>query len=323
MTGAKFFDIEKFDGTGDSGYGGSRPSKRTLWIPCFMDWELTLEDGEELIVNKGFKRQSRGKVKIEVRGGRLKCYICQSEGSFEEKLSEEIISKSQQVTSRKLSAKLQCELKQVLKKRTVFAQVGIKDWDISVRAGHTALEKQGRHILREVVDYVISDYGVRLRFRTRSNWKVQRVETISIESGWEERFKKFRTDHYWSAKSLLKKEFDMKELRGRQKKILEIDNGNRFRSIGGHFKLSVEGFCQLRDCDVERMEYWRILIVATNEDVTGFVDTDYLRIRIKVGQSLELSNSGALSIQQRSLEAKDRSRHRDQLDPSTSAVIES
>ncbi|GJX75300.1 retrovirus-related pol polyprotein from transposon TNT 1-94 [Tanacetum coccineum] len=56
-----------------------------------------------------------------------------------------------------------------------------------------------------------------------------------------------------STKSLLKKEFDMKEL-GEAKKILvwrSIDHGKSVQmSLGGHFKLSL---CPVRDCDVERM----------------------------------------------------------------------
>nr|GEU69166.1 retrotransposon protein, putative, Ty1-copia subclass [Tanacetum cinerariifolium] len=53
-----------------------------------------------------------------------------------------------------------------------------------------------------------------------------------------------------STKSLLKKEFDMKELR-EAKKI--IDNGKSVKMpLGGHFKLSLKDF-SIRDCDVERM----------------------------------------------------------------------
>ncbi|GKC40643.1 retrovirus-related pol polyprotein from transposon TNT 1-94 [Tanacetum coccineum] len=53
-----------------------------------------------------------------------------------------------------------------------------------------------------------------------------------------------------STKSLLKKEFDMKEL-GEAKKIIE--NGKSVKMpLGGHFKLSLKD-CQVRDCDVERM----------------------------------------------------------------------
>ncbi|GKF84580.1 retrovirus-related pol polyprotein from transposon TNT 1-94, partial [Tanacetum coccineum] len=57
-----------------------------------------------------------------------------------------------------------------------------------------------------------------------------------------------------STKSLLKKEFDMKEL-GEAKKILgmEITNGKSVKMpLGGHFKLSLKD-CPIRDCDVERM----------------------------------------------------------------------
>ncbi|GJY90752.1 retrotransposon protein, putative, ty1-copia subclass [Tanacetum coccineum] len=53
-----------------------------------------------------------------------------------------------------------------------------------------------------------------------------------------------------STKSLLKKEFDMKEL-VEGKKIL--DNGKLVQMpLGGHFKLSLKD-CPVRDCDVERM----------------------------------------------------------------------
>ncbi|GKC79845.1 retrovirus-related pol polyprotein from transposon TNT 1-94, partial [Tanacetum coccineum] len=83
-----------------------------------------------------------------------------------------------------------------------------------------------------------------------------------------------------STKSLLKKEFDMKELgevkkilgmeivRDRSHKILKVSQSgyvskilNNFRinnmksvkmSLGGHFKLSLKD-CPVRDCDVERM----------------------------------------------------------------------
>ncbi|GJZ23343.1 retrovirus-related pol polyprotein from transposon TNT 1-94 [Tanacetum coccineum] len=56
-----------------------------------------------------------------------------------------------------------------------------------------------------------------------------------------------------SIKSLLKKEFDMKEL-GEAKKILgmEITTGKSVQmSLSGHFKLSLKD-CPVRDCDVER-----------------------------------------------------------------------
>ncbi|GJU23583.1 retrotransposon protein, putative, ty1-copia subclass [Tanacetum coccineum] len=84
-----------------------------------------------------------------------------------------------------------------------------------------------------------------------------------------------------STKSLLKKEFDMKEL-GEAKKILGVEIVNRSRKIlkvsqsgyvskilnnfridngksvkmplGGHFKLSLKD-CPVRDCDVERMSF--------------------------------------------------------------------
>nr|GEY96269.1 retrovirus-related Pol polyprotein from transposon TNT 1-94 [Tanacetum cinerariifolium] len=53
-----------------------------------------------------------------------------------------------------------------------------------------------------------------------------------------------------STKSLLKREFDMKDLR-EAKKIL--DNGKSVQMpLGGHFKLSLKD-CPIRDCDVEKM----------------------------------------------------------------------
>ncbi|GJW13180.1 retrotransposon protein, putative, ty1-copia subclass [Tanacetum coccineum] len=57
-----------------------------------------------------------------------------------------------------------------------------------------------------------------------------------------------------STKSLLKKEFDMKEL-GEAKKILgmEITIGKSVKMpLGGHFKLSLKD-CPVRDCDVKKM----------------------------------------------------------------------
>nr|GEU82013.1 hypothetical protein [Tanacetum cinerariifolium] len=53
-----------------------------------------------------------------------------------------------------------------------------------------------------------------------------------------------------STKSLLKREFDMKDL-GEAKKIL--DNGKSVQmSLGGHFKLSLKDY-PIRDCDVEKI----------------------------------------------------------------------
>nr|GEZ87283.1 retrovirus-related Pol polyprotein from transposon TNT 1-94 [Tanacetum cinerariifolium] len=53
-----------------------------------------------------------------------------------------------------------------------------------------------------------------------------------------------------STKSLLKREFDMKDL-GEANKIL--DNGKSVKMpLGGHFKLSLKD-CPIRDCDVKRM----------------------------------------------------------------------
>nr|GEU52384.1 retrotransposon protein, putative, Ty1-copia subclass [Tanacetum cinerariifolium] len=91
-----------------------------------------------------------------------------------------------------------------------------------------------------------------------------------------------------STKSLLKKEFDVKEL-GEANKIL--DNGKSVKmSLGGHFKLSLKD-CPVRDCDVERMMKWILkylrgtanvgLVYGTNRgnhvDVAGFVDSDYAK----------------------------------------------
>ncbi|GKC81663.1 retrovirus-related pol polyprotein from transposon TNT 1-94, partial [Tanacetum coccineum] len=108
-----------------------------------------------------------------------------------------------------------------------------------------------------------------------------------------------------STKSLLKKEFDMKEL-GEAKKIL--DNGKSVKmSLAGYFKLSLKDY-PVRDCDVERMSkvpyentvgslmYLMVcmrpdiayvgttnvgLVYGTNRgnhmDVTGFVDSDYAK----------------------------------------------
>nr|GEX16241.1 retrotransposon protein, putative, Ty1-copia subclass [Tanacetum cinerariifolium] len=105
-----------------------------------------------------------------------------------------------------------------------------------------------------------------------------------------------------STKSLLKKEFDMKEL-GEAKKILEWTIGNQLRCHWGHFMLSLKD-CPVRDCDVERMSkvpyanavgslmylmvctrpdiaYAIRLAYGTNPgnhvDVTGFVDSDYAK----------------------------------------------
>ncbi|GJR44325.1 retrovirus-related pol polyprotein from transposon TNT 1-94 [Tanacetum coccineum] len=108
-----------------------------------------------------------------------------------------------------------------------------------------------------------------------------------------------------STKSLLKKEFDIKELK-EAKKIL--DNGKSVKmSLAGYFKLSLKDY-PVRDCDVERMSkvpyentvgslmYLMVcmrpdiayvgttnvgLVYGTNRgnhmDVTGFVDSDYAK----------------------------------------------
>ncbi|GJS97386.1 retrovirus-related pol polyprotein from transposon TNT 1-94 [Tanacetum coccineum] len=104
-----------------------------------------------------------------------------------------------------------------------------------------------------------------------------------------------------STKSLLKKEFDMKEL-GEAKKILDNEKSVQM-PLGGHFKLSLKD-CPVRDCDVERMSkvlyanavgslmylmvcmrldiaYAVSLVYGTDRgnhvDVTGFVDSDYAK----------------------------------------------
>ncbi|GJQ94412.1 retrovirus-related pol polyprotein from transposon TNT 1-94 [Tanacetum coccineum] len=80
-----------------------------------------------------------------------------------------------------------------------------------------------------------------------------------------------------STKSLLKKEFDMKEL-GEAKKIL--DNGKSVQMLlGGFFKLSLKD-CQVRDCDVERMSkvpYENGTDHGNHVDVIGFVNSDYAK----------------------------------------------
>ncbi|GJZ47598.1 retrotransposon protein, putative, ty1-copia subclass [Tanacetum coccineum] len=116
-----------------------------------------------------------------------------------------------------------------------------------------------------------------------------------------------------STKSLLKKEFDMKEL-GKAKKILgmeivsrkilrvsqsgyvskilnnfRIDNGKSVKMpLGGHFKLSLKD-CPVKDCDVERMSKvpyanavgsLMYLMVCTRPDIAyavSFVDSDYAK----------------------------------------------
>nr|GEW03007.1 hypothetical protein [Tanacetum cinerariifolium] len=54
-----------------------------------------------------------------------------------------------------------------------------------------------------------------------------------------------------TTKSLLKREFDMKDLE-EAKKILEYNGKSVQMPLGGHFKLSLKD-CPIRDCDVERM----------------------------------------------------------------------
>nr|GEX88795.1 hypothetical protein [Tanacetum cinerariifolium] len=114
-----------------------------------------------------------------------------------------------------------------------------------------------------------------------------------------------------STKSLLKKEFDMKELReakkilgmeivkDRSRKILRVSESeyvskilNNFRTdngksvkmlLGGHFKLSLKD-CQVRDCDVERMSKasyanavgsLMYLMVCTRPDIAYAVSSVY------------------------------------------------
>nr|GEX02506.1 retrovirus-related Pol polyprotein from transposon TNT 1-94 [Tanacetum cinerariifolium] len=105
-----------------------------------------------------------------------------------------------------------------------------------------------------------------------------------------------------STKTLLKKEFDMKEL-GEAKKILGIEIKSVKMPLGGHFKLSLKDY-PVRDSDVERMSKvpyenavgsLMYLMVCTRPDiayaislmyvtdrgnhvnVTGFVDSDYAK----------------------------------------------
>nr|GFB19195.1 hypothetical protein [Tanacetum cinerariifolium] len=88
-----------------------------------------------------------------------------------------------------------------------------------------------------------------------------------------------------STKSLLKKEFDMKELE-EAKKILDNRKSVKM-SLGGHFKMSLKDF-PVTDCDVERMSkvpyanavrILMYLMVCTRPDI-AYATT--LRIRIKV-----------------------------------------
>ncbi|GJS62394.1 retrovirus-related pol polyprotein from transposon TNT 1-94 [Tanacetum coccineum] len=117
-------------------------------------------------------------------------------------------------------------------------------------------------------------------------------------------FKSSKQDRDWSTKSLLKKEFDMKELgeakkilgmeiaRDRSRKILRVSQSgyvskilNKFRidnrklvkmPLGGHFKLSLKD-CPVRDYDVKRMSKvpyanevgsLMYLMVCTRPDIT-------------------------------------------------------
>ncbi|GKC03026.1 retrovirus-related pol polyprotein from transposon TNT 1-94 [Tanacetum coccineum] len=101
-----------------------------------------------------------------------------------------------------------------------------------------------------------------------------------------------------STKSLLKKEFDVKELKqvkkilgmeiiwDRSRKILRVSQSgyvskilNNFRidsgksvkmALGGHFKLLLKD-CPVRDCDVERMNR------GNHVDLIGFVDLNYAK----------------------------------------------
>ncbi|GJQ97915.1 retrotransposon protein, putative, ty1-copia subclass [Tanacetum coccineum] len=94
-----------------------------------------------------------------------------------------------------------------------------------------------------------------------------------------------------STKSLLKKEFHMKELEKQRRFLVwrSIDDGKSVQMpLGGHFKLSLKD-CPIRDCDVERMSkvpYENAvgslcLVYGTNRgshmDVISFVDSDYAK----------------------------------------------
>ncbi|GJV45103.1 retrotransposon protein, putative, ty1-copia subclass [Tanacetum coccineum] len=100
-----------------------------------------------------------------------------------------------------------------------------------------------------------------------------------------------------STKTLLKREFDMKELR-EVKKILGMeiikDQSRKILRVSqsGHFKLSLKDF-PVRDCDVERRSKVKMILKylrgtanvglvyginrSNHMDVTGFVDSDYAK----------------------------------------------
>nr|GEV54223.1 retrovirus-related Pol polyprotein from transposon TNT 1-94 [Tanacetum cinerariifolium] len=109
-----------------------------------------------------------------------------------------------------------------------------------------------------------------------------------------------------STKSLLKKEFDMKEL-GEAKKILE--NGKSVKMpLGGHFKLSLKD-CPVRDCDVKRMSKvsyanavgsCMYLMVCTRPDIAyaAFASISYKNVNLSflvtLGFSFNLCNEGLI-----------------------------
>ncbi|GKA15991.1 retrovirus-related pol polyprotein from transposon TNT 1-94 [Tanacetum coccineum] len=112
-----------------------------------------------------------------------------------------------------------------------------------------------------------------------------------------------------STKSVLKNEFDMKEL-GEAKKILDNEKSVKM-PLGGHFKLSLKD-CQVRDCDIERIgkvPYANVvgslmylmgtanmgLVYGTNHgnhvDVIGFVDSDYAKDPDKEAEYMDLTEA--------------------------------
>nr|GEV31324.1 retrovirus-related Pol polyprotein from transposon TNT 1-94 [Tanacetum cinerariifolium] len=104
-----------------------------------------------------------------------------------------------------------------------------------------------------------------------------------------------------STKSLLKKEFNMKEL-GEAKKILDNEKSVQM-PLGGHFKLSLKD-CPVKDCDVERMSKMPYANVdgvhearhsvyyhGNHVDVKGFVDSDYAKDPDKEAEYMALTEA--------------------------------